>query len=125
MACQLPFVPSRVCATISSKDIFLTPSPAIRHNTFASAGGDGIVSIWDHNAKKRLRQYPKYHNSVNDVAFNSTGTKLAIGVSYGWDKAAVGSALPENARVSVFVREIGDEVKVCTCYLCFYSKLLC
>jgi WD40 repeat protein len=31
-----------------------------RYNTFASAGSDGTVSIWDHKVKKRLRQYPKF-----------------------------------------------------------------
>lgn len=71
-----------------------------------------MVSIWDHTAKKRLRQYPKYRNAVNDVAFNKTGTKIAIGVSYGWDKGAEAARLPENSRVSIFVREVGDEVKV-------------
>jgi len=85
----------------------------LRHHTFASAGSDGIVSVWDHTAKKRLRQYPKYHNAVNDISFNNTGTKLAVGVSYGWEKGESASKLAENARVSVFIREIGDEVKVC------------
>jgi hypothetical protein len=41
-----------------------------------------------------------------------TGTKLAVGVSYGWEKGESVSKLAENARVSVFIREIGDEVKV-------------
>jgi len=84
----------------------------LRHHTFGSAGSDGIVSIWDHTAKKRLRQYPKYHNAVNDISFNMNGTKLAVGVSYGWEKGESASKLAENARVSVFIREIGDEVKV-------------
>jgi cell cycle arrest protein BUB3 len=84
------------------------------YHTFASAGSDGLVSIWDHTAKKRLRQYPKYHNAVNAVAFNQTGTKLAVGVSYGWDKGAEGARLPESSRVSIYVRDVGDEVKVCT-----------
>ncbi|PVG01361.1 WD40 repeat-like protein [Serendipita vermifera] len=81
------------------------------YHTFASAGSDGLVSIWDHTAKKRLRQYPKYHNAVNAVAFNRTGSRLAVGVSYGWDKGQEGARLPENGRVSVFIRDVGDEVK--------------
>lgn len=84
----------------------------LRHHTFGSAGSDGLVSIWDHTAKKRLRQYPKYHNAVNDISFNMSGTKLAVGVSYGWEKGEAASKLADNARVSVFIREIGDEVKV-------------
>ena len=59
-----------------------------------------------------MRQYPKYHNAVNDISFNMSGTKLAVGVSYGWEKGESASKLAENARVSVFIREIGDEVKV-------------
>jgi len=49
--------------------------------TFATGGGDGIVSIWDSAAKKRLRQLPKYPGTITSLAFNSDGTKLAIGCS--------------------------------------------
>ncbi|OAV87346.1 hypothetical protein PTTG_00592 [Puccinia triticina 1-1 BBBD Race 1] len=51
------------------------------HGTFATGGGDGIVSIWDSAAKKRLRQLPKYPGSITSLAFNSDGSKLAIGCS--------------------------------------------
>jgi WD40 repeat protein len=53
----------------------------IRFGTFATGGGDGIVSIWDSAAKKRLRQLPKYPGSITSLAFNSDGSKLAIGCS--------------------------------------------
>ncbi|POW10469.1 hypothetical protein PSTT_06099, partial [Puccinia striiformis] len=49
--------------------------------TFATGGGDGIVSIWDSAAKKRLRQLPKYPGSITSLAFNSDGSKLAIACS--------------------------------------------
>ncbi|CAH7681490.1 WD40-repeat-containing domain protein [Phakopsora pachyrhizi] len=49
--------------------------------TFASGGGDGIVSIWDSKAKKRLRQLPAYPGSISSLDFNVDGTRLAIGVS--------------------------------------------
>ena len=80
------------------------------YNTFASAGSDGTVSVWDHKSKKRLRQYPRYHSAVNSVAFNCDGTKLAVGVSYNWDEGtdgAKGAPMP-----SVYIRGVGDEVKV-------------
>lgn len=54
---------------------------ASRFGTFATGGGDGIVSIWDSAAKKRLRQLPKYPGTITSLAFNSDGTKLAIGCS--------------------------------------------
>jgi cell cycle arrest protein BUB3 len=50
-------------------------------NTFASAGSDGTVSIWDHKVKKCLRQYPKFPGSVAAVAFSCNGTRITVGVS--------------------------------------------
>ncbi|KAH7908032.1 WD40-repeat-containing domain protein [Hygrophoropsis aurantiaca] len=79
------------------------------HNTFASAGSDGTVSIWDHKVKKRLRQYPKYTAPIPSIAFNCDGTRLAVGVSYTWDDGEEGAKSAE--RPAVFVRKTGDEVK--------------
>jgi hypothetical protein len=95
--------------------------PHFRHNTFASAGGDGTVSIWDHTAKKRLRQYPRYALGVRDIAFNVDGSRLAVGVSYGWENGAE-QAGKSVGTARVFVREVGDEVKVSFAFL--YSFLL-
>ena len=91
-----------------------------RYNTFASAGSDGTVSIWDHKLKKRLRQYPKYHSAVPSVAFNRDGTKLAVGVSYTWEEGEEGAKTAE--RPSVYVRTVGDEVKVRTLYSAFTAQ---
>ncbi|KAJ9093436.1 hypothetical protein QFC21_006467 [Naganishia friedmannii] len=55
------------------------------HNTFASGGSDGTVSIWDHNAKKRMKQYPHFPTEVSALSFSPDGGKLAIGVSYEHD----------------------------------------
>ena len=80
-------------------------------NTFASAGSDGTVSIWDHKVKKRLRQYPKLPGPVAAVAFNCDGTKIAVGVSYTWDEGEKG--LKTNAVAPwLGVRIVGEEVKV-------------
>ncbi|GMK54973.1 hypothetical protein CspeluHIS016_0200290 [Cutaneotrichosporon spelunceum] len=57
------------------------------HNTFASGGSDGILSIWDHSAKKRMRLYPKYPSAISALSFAPDGTRLAIGVSYEHDNA--------------------------------------
>ncbi len=81
-----------------------------RYNTFASAGSDGTVSIWDHKSKKRLRQYPKYHSPVPAIAFNNDGTKLAVGVSYTWEEGEEGAKTAE--RPAVFIKNVGEEVKV-------------
>lgn len=63
------------------------------HNTFASGGSDGTVSIWDHNAKKRMKQYPAFPTEVSCLAFSPDGEKLAIGASYEHDN---GIAQPDQ-----------------------------
>ncbi|KAF9031299.1 WD40-repeat-containing domain protein [Panaeolus papilionaceus] len=80
------------------------------YNTFASAGSDGTVSIWDHKVKKRLRQYPKLPGPVASVAFNCDGQKLAVAVSYTWDEGEEGA---RAAQVTpwIGIRKVGDEVK--------------
>ena len=97
------------------------------YNTFASAGSDATVSIWDHKVKKRLRQYPKFRGGVAAVAFNCDGSRLAVGVSCTWDEGEAGfKANP--VRPWLGVRKVGDEVKVwglfvliLTCHFCFAS----
>ena len=80
-------------------------------NTFASAGSDATVSIWDHKVKKRLRQYPKFPGGVAAVAFNCDGSRIAVGVSSTWDEGEEGfKANPVMPWLGV--RKVGDEVKV-------------
>lgn len=93
------------------------PSPRLtfvrcRHNTFASGGSDGTVSLWDHTAKKRLRQYPKYKEGIPSLAFSADGSKLAVAVSYCWDEGAKPAA--GGDKTSIFIREVADEAKVRT-----------
>ncbi|KAJ7184342.1 WD40-repeat-containing domain protein [Mycena filopes] len=63
------------------------------YNTFASAGSDMTVSIWDHKVKKRLRQYPKLTNPVG----------------YNWDLGEKG--MHEKPGTEIGIRKLGDEVK--------------
>jgi len=60
--------------------------------------------------KKRLRQYTKYNSPVAALAFSADGSRLAIGASYTWDAGEEGARTAE--RPSLFVRELGEEVKV-------------
>ncbi|THH00443.1 hypothetical protein EW026_g2087 [Hermanssonia centrifuga] len=79
------------------------------YNTFASAGSDGTVSIWDHKLKKRLRQYPKYDAAVPSVSFNCDGTKLAVAVSYTWEEGEEGAKTAQAPKI--YIRSTGEEVK--------------
>ncbi|KAL5641582.1 hypothetical protein ACGC1H_001902 [Rhizoctonia solani] len=78
------------------------------YGTFASGGSDGTVCFWDHTAKKRLRQTPRYREAVSALTFNSTGNKLAVGIGYMWDEGEEGG---KRSRPGVVVRDVGSEVK--------------
>lgn len=80
------------------------------YNTFASAGSDGILSIWDHKVKKRLKQYQKYKTAISSIGFNCDGAKLAIGVSYTWDEGEEGAKGAE--RPAIYIKSVGDDFKV-------------
>jgi WD40 repeat protein len=57
------------------------------------------VALWDVRARKRLFLLPPERNEIWSLAFDSTGTKLAVGLSDGgvsvWDLNAVNRALAE------------------------------
>jgi hypothetical protein len=67
-----------------------------------------VVSVWDMQAKKRLRQFPKYSASISSLAFNSDGNKLAIAAAVSAEEGS-GSA----GRNGLYVRWVGEDVKVC------------
>lgn len=84
------------------------------HNTFASGGSDGFISIWDHNAKKRMKLFPKYPAPISALAFSPDGTKLAIGASYEHDNAV--TKPEEQATVMVLIKNtVMDDCKVSVC----------
>ena len=69
-----------------------------------------MVSIWDHESKKRLRQFPKYHSPISSISFSHDGTRLAAAVCDVWDEGE--EASKQAKRPSIFIRTLGDEVKV-------------
>ncbi|TFL04660.1 WD40-repeat-containing domain protein [Pterulicium gracile] len=79
------------------------------YNTFASGGSDGALSVWDHEVKKRLRQYPKYSSPISALSFNVDGSKLAVAVGYTWDDGKDGASKAEQP--AIFIRDVGDGVK--------------
>ena len=78
------------------------------HGTFATGGGDSVVSIWDPIAKKRLRQLPKYSASISALAFNASGDRLAIASAVVEEEQGT---VPPGMRNSLMVRGVGDDCK--------------
>jgi len=55
------------------------------HGTFATGGADGVVSVWDGNARKRLWRMPEFDTSIASLGFSADGTRLGIAVSYTYE----------------------------------------
>jgi cell cycle arrest protein BUB3 len=54
--------------------------------TFATGGSDGVVCLWDGQARKRIKAYPKYPTSISALDFNCNGEYLAIASSYCYEE---------------------------------------
>ncbi|PNH40493.1 hypothetical protein VD0004_g6486 [Verticillium dahliae] len=76
------------------------------YGTFASGGGDGTVALWDAEAKRRMKQYQKFPDSVAALAFSSDGKYLAIGVCPGFETGM--EDYTGEGKAKVLVRELGD-----------------
>ena len=63
------------------------------------------MSIWDPQAKKRLRQFPKYPSPISALEFNANGTKLAVAFSEADEGGVKGNGN------GIIIRDCGDECK--------------
>ncbi|KAL1839785.1 hypothetical protein VTJ49DRAFT_1159 [Mycothermus thermophilus] len=76
------------------------------HGTFASAGGDGTVALWDAEAKRRMRQYQRFPESVAALGFSGDGRLLAVGVCPGFETGM--EDYSGEGRTKLFIRELGE-----------------
>lgn len=65
------------------------------HGTFASMGGDAVVSVWDAGAKKRVKQYPKLDSAITAGAIDPSGHFLVVAV--GGPSAEYTESEPDSA----------------------------
>lgn len=76
------------------------------HGTFVSGGGDATVALWDAEAKRRMRQYQGFPESVAALAFSNDGRFLAIGVCPGFETGM--EDYSGEGRTKLFIRELGE-----------------
>ncbi|KAI0111460.1 mitotic checkpoint protein BUB3 [Daldinia grandis] len=78
----------------------------IHGSTFASGGGDATVALWDAEAKRRMKVYQKFADSVAALAFSPDGRYLAVGVCPGFETGM--EDYSGEGRTKIFVRELGE-----------------
>ncbi|KAI1335822.1 WD40-repeat-containing domain protein [Xylariaceae sp. FL0016] len=76
------------------------------HGTFASGGGDATVALWDAAAKRRMKVYQKFPDSVAALAFNADGRSLAVGVCPGFETGM--EDYNGEGRTKIVIRELGE-----------------
>lgn len=80
-----------------------------RHGTFASLGGDAVISVWDAAAKKRIRQYPKFGAAVTAGTFDAEGKLLLVAM--GDDSVTARKKDGKGEVTLVLKRNAWDECK--------------
>lgn len=74
--------------------------------TFASGGGDTTVALWDAEAKRRMKIYPKFPESVATLAFSPDGKYLAIATCPGFETGM--EDYSGEGRTKILVRELSE-----------------
>ena len=60
-----------------------------QYGSFATGGADGYVYFWDYENKRKIASLSAFPAGVSCLDFNRSGTSLAVGVSYTWEKGDV------------------------------------
>ncbi|KAI1420938.1 WD40-repeat-containing domain protein [Xylaria sp. FL1777] len=76
------------------------------YGTFASGGGDATVALWDADAKRRMKVYQKFPDSVAALAFSADGRYLAVAVCPGFETGM--EDYSGEGRTKILVRELGE-----------------
>lgn len=74
--------------------------------TFASGGGDGTVALWDAEAKRRMKQYQNFGDSVASLSFSSNGRYMAAGVCPGFETGQ--EDYNGSGQTKVVIRELSE-----------------
>lgn len=80
------------------------------YGTFATAGSDGTIHIWDKDSKQRVESSSNLGQSISASAFSRTGLLYAYALSYDWSKGHEG--YQANTKNSLMIHSCSEaEVK--------------
>ncbi|TDL20804.1 WD40 repeat-like protein [Rickenella mellea] len=80
------------------------------HATYATAGSDGVINIWDIEARTRLKTFDPAPGPITATSFNRQGSILAYAVSYDWSKGHTGMTPNHPNKIMLHACK-DDEVK--------------
>ncbi len=80
----------------------------VHHGTFASGGGDATAALWDAAAKRRMKVYPRFPDSVAALAFSADGRLLAAAVCPGLESGMGDDEYSAEGRARIVVRELSE-----------------
>merc|ERR1711939_634107 len=78
--------------------------------TFATAGGDGVVSFWDKDSKTRTKVFEPAGGPITAASFSSSSQLFAYSVSYDWSQGYAGNRPGQTNKVCIHICK-EDEVK--------------
>lgn len=74
-----------------------------KFGTFVTGGSEGVVSVWDGMARKRIKSFPQYSTSISSLDFNHNGSLLAIASSYMYEEGE-----RDHPLDTIFIRRIQE-----------------
>eukprot|EP00560_Eucampia_antarctica_P010157 CAMPEP_0197829150 /NCGR_PEP_ID=MMETSP1437-20131217/5603_1 /TAXON_ID=49252 ORGANISM="Eucampia antarctica, Strain CCMP1452" /NCGR_SAMPLE_ID=MMETSP1437 /ASSEMBLY_ACC=CAM_ASM_001096 /LENGTH=358 /DNA_ID=CAMNT_0043430667 /DNA_START=76 /DNA_END=1152 /DNA_ORIENTATION=- len=77
------------------------------YGTFATYGGDGVVSFWDKDHKQRLKGFPSINRTISCANFNAQGNMFAYASSYDWGKGS--SYYSQGMPNEIYIHHVLDE----------------
>lgn len=79
------------------------------HNTFLTAGSDGVLSTWDKDNRSRLANFDKWNKQIpiTDAKFSPNGALMAYALSYDWSKGQ-GDAAMYQGKNGIFIHRLQD-----------------
>ena len=57
--------------------------------TFLTAGGDGVLSVWDKASRHRVKQFPKKNLPITHARFSDDGKLIIYATGYDWAKVGI------------------------------------
>ncbi|QIW99382.1 hypothetical protein AMS68_004900 [Peltaster fructicola] len=79
----------------------------VHTTSFVTAGGDGVIAVWDAALKRRIKLYPRLPASIAAVDFSPDGRLLAIGVSPGFEDGQEDTAC-DQGQIKIYIREFSE-----------------